>query len=153
MLKKTDLAYIAGLVDGEGCIYIDIGGEKHRCYRLHLVISNTYYPILEYIKEKLGGRIQRRSVVRGEKKACWGLEWNAVEVAKVLGLVYPYLKIKKAEAQVALLYQIGRQDGRKHKGYTQEDLIRHKWFYEELKRLKRYDYGKVITEAADIQKE
>ena len=48
-IKKTDLAYIAGLVDGEGCISASIVNKRHAS-AISLSITTTYQPVLEFVR-------------------------------------------------------------------------------------------------------
>ncbi len=64
-MKDIDLAYIAGLVDGEGCIMITkenrLYTEAKHGYRfwLQVKITNTNKAVLEWVKDLFGGSVSQ----------------------------------------------------------------------------------------------
>src|SRR3990167_1151597 len=56
MLTNTDKAYLAGLIDGEGCISIVRGTYKsgNPYYRLLIVVSQNDKIVLQYWRDKTG---------------------------------------------------------------------------------------------------
>lgn len=100
---KLNLDYIAGFIDGEGCISASTRG-------LRLIITNTNKEILEEIQEyfgegKLIGRI--RVKIRGQndnyRKKCYQLVlWNR-HAERVLLLLIPHLRLKKKEAELGIM--------------------------------------------------
>ncbi len=148
MLQETDKAYLAGLIDGEGSIYIgkskpnNLAGTKNPTYRLSLDITSTYYPIIKYLVDLYGGWVHYREG-KGRKNS-WASQWQGQRVCEILEFVFPYLIIKREEALVAINYQKGRVNGwcRGMKGQTPEDLIRHEVYRIKLQELKKYAYTK-----------
>ena len=107
-MKKTDLAYLAGILDGEGCIHIGkwIGqeGQLPR-YRLAVQISMVDKVPLLLARFAFGGYLRLRKRKNDKWKPLW--EWgvgsgSAVECLKDL---MPYLHTKKAEAELAIKFQ------------------------------------------------
>ncbi|KKL64921.1 hypothetical protein LCGC14_2160140 [marine sediment metagenome] len=105
-LPPVELAYIAGLLDGEGCITI-VKGHHRRLhpnwspeYALHISISNQFVPALEYLKSATGlGSIQRD---RG-KNFKWLI--SCQQAAEFLKVIKPHLLIKAKQADVAIKFQ------------------------------------------------
>ena len=105
-IPMIDLAYIAGFIDGEGCLHIyklKIGGNRKTIsYGTKIVISNTKLPILEWIQSLFGGFIQK--VLRSNENEKWAdsylLHIQTKDSYKLLSLVYPYLKLKKSQADI-----------------------------------------------------
>jgi hypothetical protein len=97
-LKDTDVAYLAGLIDGEGCFYYVKGTGGFQA-RMH--ITNTNRDILEWCKKITGyGYIHLKEKPKKLNHAqafrwvCSGLGIKCL-VPKLL----PYLQIKKAQAE------------------------------------------------------
>ena len=141
--RKSLLNYIAGLFDGEGCIHIvkakpnENLGTVNPTYKLTIEISTTYYPVMEFLKESLGGRIHSRKGDE-QRKESWSWQTDAEKALSILKFIAPYLIIKKAEAILGIEYQEGRPRNRAWwKGQTSEDLTRHEFFRGELQRMKR----------------
>jgi len=108
-VKKTDLAYIAGLFDGEGCIQIvKQKRPEQRNYRSEyslrcsLEMANEYLPRLLHMH--FGGSLRRRNLPLPRQNQ-W--EWTVRSNVAALFLkdVYPYIILKKGEADVALKFQ------------------------------------------------
>jgi len=92
-LTKANLSYIAGFVDGEGFIGYVRG-------RLMFKISNTNYPILDWIQRITGsGNITELKGITQLRKRRPAYQWScygntARELIKVLK---PFLKIKAGQ--------------------------------------------------------
>lgn len=107
MLDHDDAVFIAGLFDGEGSIILWDRGFGGRRKQLRCTISNTYEPIMHWLKETTGtGSIVRHKYPEetGYKIAftwqCYGQ--NAVSLLKQM---LPRLIIKKQRAEEALANQ------------------------------------------------
>ena len=105
--KDTDLAYMAGLIDGEGTIfiYIDNRGREHRI----LNIGNTNRELLEWVESVFGGRVCRGSI---PKKDNWaqGYLWQCGPLVadNILRACFKYLKIKQKQAAILIAYNLLR---------------------------------------------
>lgn len=69
MIKKTDLAYAAGYIDGDGCFYIDkIFIENHFKYRCFMIINSTEIENLHWFQKNFGGTLTSKpSIKHGHK--------------------------------------------------------------------------------------
>jgi hypothetical protein len=98
-------AYFAGIVDGEGCIglYVRRGSRNSgRGRTLSLTVGMTHLPILEALKARFGGSINKRTKQPGQKKQqyAWAVAANLAKTCLVALL--PYLIEKKEQALTAL---------------------------------------------------
>lgn len=107
-MNKTDLAYLAGILDGEGCIHISKykGDERHKTlrYTLNVQISMVDKSPLMLAQFAFGGylRLRIRENTKWKPIWEWGLKSNkAVECLKDL---LPYLRTKKAEAELGIKF-------------------------------------------------
>ncbi len=106
--SKLDIAYLAGLFDGEGCIFISINQEpkyKHSYYSLMVHLSNTDPYLINWIGDTFGGRIARSKPGTGGKRKVWIWWTRSQKAGRILKLITPYLKCKKAQAEIALEMQ------------------------------------------------
>ena len=109
-MNDTDIAYIAGLFDGEGSVtfgFYRSSKNGKRYGRLQARISNTDKPCLEWVKAKIGaGRIY----VKDKRKnnlginpenllPCYDLQLVTAQARTFLGTILPFLKIKKGTVQ------------------------------------------------------
>jgi len=107
-------AYIAGLIDGEGCIYVckeDKGGKFLR-RRIRLQITNTNKELIDACLALTGvGRatkgVQQNS--RWKRRYDWVCYGRAAE--KVLIECFPYLIAKREQALLALSFINGISRG------------------------------------------
>ena len=90
-MKKTDLAYTAGIIDGEGCIYI----SKQ---------SNDEW-LCQWLKFTWGGSIYRIE----PKKERWSIAWDwTIQTNQAyifLKTILPYLQLKRQQAEIAIKFQ------------------------------------------------
>ncbi len=97
------LAWLAGLVDGEGCVYIT--NSASGVYTLVLSIQMTDFSAINEIKEIVGiGRISQCSLKTKGGRTMW--KWTAFSKAagEVITQILPYLVTKKEQAQVGLQF-------------------------------------------------
>lgn len=100
MNLETDKAYIAGLVDGEGCIKI-LHRKANRQYLLAVTISNTNYLCLDFVKKLFKGQIQKRVPKNLKWKIGYIYQATGKDAAILLDDIAPYLIIKRAQYEVA----------------------------------------------------
>ena len=105
-----DLAYMAGLFDGEGCIVIDTNkwiaknGELRRYHFLEVQVCNTDEWAVRQFQFFFGGSIYWRA------DKIWVWQITSQKAAFALTMLLPYLHIKKAQAGIGIRFQerIGR---------------------------------------------
>lgn len=108
-MRKTDLAYVAGIVDGEG--YIGISADHRNrynsnrpCWRLRVSVTNTNEWLMQYLKFSFGGSISIKGG-KGNKKPCYDWVLNRGHAAEFLKLILPYLRLKRPQAELAIKFQ------------------------------------------------
>jgi intein-encoded DNA endonuclease-like protein len=104
-------SWLAGFVDGEGSITVSKRHDSgYESYRVDLTIVNTNYAALSEIRSTIGfGSLRERSR-KGAlgKKPCYELQFCKAQAREVIPLILPYLKVKKAQAQLLLEFPIQR---------------------------------------------
>lgn len=115
-LTPTELAYIAGLFDGEGTISL-IGNQGHRTkpapngyVSARVEISNTNRVLIDWLQVRLGGQVHTTGKYSPTCKQ--GYKWRAAMTQPALDIleaVLPYLVIKRAQAEIVLEYGKRRQ--------------------------------------------
>ena len=120
-MSNEELAYIAGFLDGDGCVMAQLVRRKDYVYGYQVRVSIVFYQkqthqeILQWLKEKLKhGYIRQRNDGMAEYTI---VGFNEVEA--VLKLLEPYLRLKKVLAgKVLRLIQVHP------KRMTPKELIR-----------------------------
>lgn len=107
-LESTELAYAAGIIDGEGCIRVNKQGTRRHVVRVH--VTNTDLRLVNWLRERFGGYIWTEDghyMPNAKIRHVW--EVSALKAAAFLEIVYPYLMLKKEQAEIALALQATKQ--------------------------------------------
>lgn len=106
---EKEIAYLAGIVDGEGCIRIH-WRPKSELARYHqwgavVSVTNTSEALLDWIKEHFGGFLQRKTIREDNRKPIG--EWKATntQALHILPLIEPLLIVKRRQAQIVIEFQ------------------------------------------------
>lgn len=104
MVEPLDRRYVAGFLDGEGCIQLC---GKYRV-KVRLTIANTNKEIIQRLFDEFGGSIREYDDTRQYKSGrfrkpvyYWSLYCTKAE--KLLRECYPYLIVKRGQAQAVFL--------------------------------------------------
>ena len=137
VLSEIDVAYISGLIDGEGslCICRRKRVDRYGSYQLipQVLLVNTDKEILEWVQKSLGIGSIRENSNRGRWKRCWVLRIVGMKnLHPILKRLQPHLRIKRRQTEVMLKLIENRNMGA-HTGdpYTEADLQ----LYDEMKKL------------------
>ena len=143
MESNTELAYLAGLFDGEGCVSIlkvsKQAGFKSFRYRLRIQITNTNKHLMNWLNERFNFHIATHVPLKKNWKMCWVALKHDRKARNMLVEMLPYLKVKKDEALLAIEFQkhkdqIGTSNGAS--GLTQEQIEYRERLKKELSALK-----------------
>jgi len=156
MIEKTILAYTAGLLDGDGCIQISSvepnnkGTQKTKYHNLSVQITNTNKEVINWLKDIFGGFITSRYSLPSSRKDCkTGFVWHiaTIQAKDFLESIYPYLIIKKKQADLAIRFQENKKSMRKKEiNFKLKEVVKRNWYQQEISKL---NGGKLIS---DIKK-
>lgn len=114
-MKETEKAYLAGLIDADGSITFSAKdhGRGIRAQAL-IIVVNSNYEIIEYLKETTGYGCAYETKAKPTRPDQDQSNWNKVHRFQVTGKnaldlcrkIYPYLRIKKAQADLLLQYSV-----------------------------------------------
>lgn len=106
----TDVSYISGYIDGDGCFSIAKGYYPHLKYRAEIIVISTSEPLIDHFYKSFGGS-KSKDVNRpiGHKPILrWSITHeNALEFSK---LIFPYLVERKHQCLIWQSYFV--EDGR-----------------------------------------
>jgi len=103
--------YLAGLVDGDGSIFIRKHSNRTRAgYALTLSITNTDYSLIKWLSKNFGGSVMSNKGKRRE----WYI-WRLInrKAFEIIRKIHPYLVGKKRQAEIAMEFWSERIDLRK----------------------------------------
>lgn len=123
-MKKTDLAYIAGLMDGEGCIGI-YKNRKHSgkgyTYQLYVSLGQANEWICQYLKFAFGDSITYYNKTRG-RQPYWQWSTTTRKALNLLQQVLPYLKLKRPQAELAIKFQLAKKHRSEYERKSDSEL-------------------------------
>jgi len=111
-MTKEQLAYTAGIIDGEGCIKVykvnaKICHRLHNRYTLNVQVGMTDKKLVYWLKQKFGGYFYIHRFIK-KHHPTWKLQYRWMlqnqHCQKFLEDMIPYLKIKKNHAKAALKF-------------------------------------------------
>lgn len=121
-------AYLAGIIDGEGCIRIGLqnkDGEAYN-YRPSISVGMVEHQVVNILKDLFGGNVYCEQRVQDRRPI---YRWNLVkapDVKRCLDTLSPYLLIKKEQA-INVLELINNYPKTRH--LSSEELQRRKDLY------------------------
>ena len=108
-LSDTDVAYLAGLIDGEGSVYV----MKHRDKTFYPAISiiMTHEGVIAWVASRFGLQYSRSSARQENWADQWAVRLHGVRVQNLCRRMLPYLKVKRRQAELLLEFP-GRSTNR-----------------------------------------
>jgi len=141
-ISELDLAYIAGVIDSDGCIQVtrrNCRGKSNVQYNLEVSISNTSVELIDWLKFMLRGAGYVFS--SGEdnrphrRKICYTLRVSGQVAFELLKVIQPYIRGKKQQVQLALDF-IGIKGIRRYRSLKPLHPVL-EGMYQEMQELKR----------------
>ncbi len=116
-LSETQKAYIAGFIDGEGCITISRNKSKSKAWEFdfhpRILVTNSDIDVIFFLHDLTG----IGCVYRYEK--AWQSKWKPIhrwqistnEAINLINAIMPYLHIKKEVAELVLSFPFHKYGG------------------------------------------
>ena len=105
----AEAAYMAGIIDGEGSIYIGSYSKNHSTgvhyYQTAIEISNTDEPLIDWIQTTFGGRkalYTRNQTPKNSRKQVFRWMATGLLIDHVIKLICPYIITKKRQCEIML---------------------------------------------------
>jgi hypothetical protein len=152
--QREELAYLAGLFDGEGTICIqkdtrplakDNGRNWNPIYNVTFRVGMTYKGAIVRFKDffKVGFIDCEKSY--HQFRPMWRYSIRRKEDAKkVIEMIYPFLMVKGAQAHMALRY-FEECPSQRGKYLTPEILEKKEWYYQRMRELNGVDNSPATT--------
>lgn len=134
-VSRDDMCYLAGLVDGEGCIYAD----KY-ALRLQIASKDPFMAPWCYNTFKIGSLKTRKQ--KNEFIHIWVV--SSKNAGKILKELLPFLKVKYEQAYAAIILQ-NLRNKIKTKNYRYRDIFDvegQQHLIDTIKHLKKYWKGR-----------
>lgn len=144
-LSQYDLAYIAGLFDGEGCVNIYkidtkhtkiTGRRKNPRWELSTTIYNCDYKIIKWLYDNYGGYLQHRGRKNPKWKKSYAWKMSSNQAISFLKGIKKYLRIKEKQTELAIKFQQYRiRKKNKFATLTKKDVKFHEYCWLKMKKL------------------
>jgi len=139
-MKPTDAAYIAGLLDGEGCFYIErfatdaspIGFQ----YRSIVTVTMCDKETIDHVCAITGKNFRERRLKSG--RMAYTIDWRNNKAADLIRSILPHLIGKKKQAKWCLYFEEKIAPGR-GRTYTPEHAVQCETIRTRLQVMKRPD--------------
>ena len=109
-MKRIDLAYAAGIFDGEGSVSFQ--KSKSHKQSVFAQVTNTNEWICQQFKFWFGGSVGRYDVKPGQWKVCWRWRGHGEGAVRCLELLLPYLRLKRPQAELTIAFQNAKRENR-----------------------------------------
>ena len=111
MNHREKLAYLAGIVDGEGSLllWMNKSSTDRGQFNLRVNVTSTDKCLVDWIFQNFGGSIyecnspSRKSKPNWKKQYLWQI--NRPEMLQFLKDIYPFLIIKKERCEIAIKFR------------------------------------------------
>jgi len=102
-INKTDLAYAAGLFDGEGCVFIS--NQNHpNSYILKVEVNMTDENSIRWLHKTFGGHFNYNKKSNPRQKLQYRWTASGKDMANFIKLTLPFIRLKKERFELAILY-------------------------------------------------
>jgi len=107
---REDLAWAAGLWEGEGCFACGVAGNASKGRTISAILSMTDQDVVEHFRDVIGfGKISQPTPSKGHKQAYRWSVHNFEKVQALIGYLYPYLGARRREKAASVLAHANRQ--------------------------------------------
>jgi len=105
-LGLVDVPYIAGLVDGEGCLTISRHSPTYRHVPM-VVVNMTSYDVLAWLAERLGTKVfvHQRRADNPNHSPTWQVKIGGMRAIKLCQRMRPYLRVKHLQADIFIEFE------------------------------------------------
>lgn len=114
-MQDSDLAYVAGIIDGEGCVSLNINRRSDvtsgYVFVLKVSVAMTDKEVPEWLKATFGGSLSTHLPAKTGYRIYYAWMLEAKQAANFLGVILPYLRVKTAQATLALEFQKLKSSG------------------------------------------
>lgn len=147
----ADLAWLAGIIDGEGSIFVMRQPRKDRDREINYILRISVDSTDPYMAPACRNIIGSGPIITqssDKRPSCSDrLKWqvNGKQAARVLEVLLPFMKVKQHQARLAIEFQ---KTTKKHWKHMQpEDYIKQEDLYNQLKQAKQtLKLGKTLKE-------
>ena len=124
LVEEKDIAYTAGIIDGEGSIWpqkIHCGSRGGNAITVSVGMTSETIP--QWLSETWGGTYYFYKSKKPHCKDKWTWFLSSDRAVYFLQIILPYLKLKQKQARIAIDLQIARSKRRPRRATEEEKEI------------------------------
>jgi hypothetical protein len=157
-LTDSEIAYLAGIVDGEGSILMSRDlcpkGDRKLRYRVRLVIAaTTSLDLVAWISSRMGVLVSRCNPRSARHSLSYRMILSEIKAEQLMPKLMPYLVIKQRQAKLFMEYRKLQRFCWEHRNARRAEIksvrFLREWFYQEFRRLNRRGPVTVTTNTPD----
>jgi len=108
-ITDIEWAYLAGILDGEGCIALNKqrtkrNGKVYSYYTLFVTVGNTDYSLIKWLSDTFGGKYYP-STRKENRRQVWTWCVASQKAEDMLNHVRKYMIVKKDQAELAIVFR------------------------------------------------
>ena len=116
LLTREERAYIAGLVDGDGCLRIAFVGPRKQYQYPMFLIGMTHEGVLLWLRSKLEtGTLKLNNHTSLKRNPRWKPQWtvrlHGRRAQLLCQALLPYLKVKREQAECIIEFPVEGRSG------------------------------------------
>ena len=122
-MKDSDLAYAAGLLDGEGTITLSKYKSLDKFRTPTVSISSTTFALLEFMKNSFGGHIVNHKIYKSHYKQSWAWHLRGDAALSLLAQVTSFMREPDKKRRADLLLSKYKDVTVRNGKYTEIQLV------------------------------
>ena len=126
------LAYIVGIIDGEGCIQI-ARDSAHVCYFGRIDVGMTDKIVIDFLQSIYPAHIYSSKLKSG--KVIWRWRMTGWKIVRFLEDIYEFLRAKRNQADIIFDFYSKKGYICKKQGIPEKEVKRRTKLFEKLKKL------------------
>lgn len=139
MFDREKIIYLAGIIDGEGTVSLEIQNANKTCrktdyYAVRLLVTNTNKRLIDWCHENFGGTIRARTK-HPKRKQCYNWSIHSFGAIAILEECEPFMINKRRHAQILIEF-MHTKDGSSWI-VTKEVQAKRRELYQEIKSLNK----------------
>lgn len=121
-MDQALIAYLAGIVDGEGSISLTKNNSSSKFRSVNLSVANTDEGLINFLLSTFGGNIIKRTTRKEHHRQAFVWQVRGDAAIRLLSLILPYLQTEVKRDRAELLVNTYKSATVRNGKYTPEQI-------------------------------
>jgi hypothetical protein len=126
---STDLAYLAGVIDGEGTVTLTKNNKRDPFRRISVSVSNTDLDLIEWLHAEFGGKVRIRARQKAHYKVAYEWRIESDQALNLLKRVTKYLRVRSRKQRAEFICANWAKVTKRNGHYSENEKV-DKWAFE-----------------------